>query len=336
VRKNLSSHLKKKKFKWPLLLAAVKIPILGVDFLRHHRLLVSPAANCLVSAANAAVAAVVSTMLPPQQPLATNAVGLTTGPASARAASAGAASAGAASAGVASTRADSAGAVSARAAIAGAASAGPDSYSLQSSEQPAAVDMIQPFDVWLKDLLREFEDVVNTPKTLPPLPAANDVFHHIILDISSKFRRLDEEKLRAAKLEFEQLEKDGVVRRSDSPWASPLHMVQKADSSWRPFGDFRRLNLVTQPDSFTLPNMLAFANVAAGCKIFSKIDLRKGYHQFPMHPDNIIKTAITTPFGLFKYTRMLFGLRNASNMQHLPAQDGQGEEQAGLLLRLPR
>ncbi len=59
-----------KKFKWPLLLAAVKFPILGVDFLRHHRLLVDPAANCLVSAASAAVAAVVSTMLPPHQPTA--------------------------------------------------------------------------------------------------------------------------------------------------------------------------------------------------------------------------------------------------------------------------
>ena len=115
------------------------------------------------------------------------------------------------------------------------------------------------------------------------------------------------------KLEFEQLKQDGVVRRSDSPWASPLHMVQKADGSWRPCGDFRRLNLVTQPDSYPLPNMLDFANVAAGCKIFSKIDLRKGYHQIPMHPDDICKTAITTPFGLFEYTRMPFGLRNASN-----------------------
>ncbi len=274
------------------------------------------------------MAAVVSTMLPPHQPTACAAStgAAIAGPASAGAASSGAASSGAASAGPASAGPASAGpasagpanarAASAGPASAGAASAGPDSCPLQPPERPAAVDMSQPFEVWLAELLREFDDVVNTSKTLPSLPATSDVFHHIKtsgLPISSKFRRLDEDKLRAAKLEFEQLERDGIVCRSDSPWASPLHMVQKADGSWQPCGDFRRLNLVTQPDPYPLPNMLDFAKVAAGCKIFSKIDLRKGYHQIPMHPDEICKTAITTPFGLFEYTRMPFGLRNASN-----------------------
>ncbi len=131
-----------KKCKWPLLLAAVKFPILGVDFLRHHRLLVDPAANCSVSAASAAVAAVVSTMLPPQQPTSCAA---TAGAATAGPASAGAASAGPASAGAASTRAASAGAASAGAASAGPASAGPDSCPLQPPERPAVVDMSQPF-----------------------------------------------------------------------------------------------------------------------------------------------------------------------------------------------
>ena len=85
-------------------------------------------------------------------------------------------------------------------------------------------------------------------------------------------------------------------------------MVRKADGSWRPCGDFRRLNLVTEPDVYTLPNMLDFATKAAGC---TKIDLRKGYHQIPVNPADMQKTAITTPFGLFEYKRMPFGLRNA-------------------------
>jgi hypothetical protein len=88
---------------------------------------------------------------------------------------------------------------------------------------------------------------------------------------------------------------------------------EKEDGGWRPCGDFRRLNLVTTPDSYPLPNIMDFAVKMAGCSVFSKIDLRKGYHQIPVHPSDVPKTAITTPFGLFEYLRMPFSLRNAGN-----------------------
>lgn len=88
-------------------------------------------------------------------------------------------------------------------------------------------------------------------------------------------------------------------------------MVRKADGGWRPCGDFRRLNLVTEPDVYPLPNMLDFAAKAAGCTVFTKIDLRKAYHQIPVNPADVCKTAIATPFGLFEYLRMTYGLRNA-------------------------
>jgi hypothetical protein len=71
------------------------------------------------------------------------------------------------------------------------------------------------------------------------------------------------------------------------------------------------LNMVTAADSYPLPNKLDFVGKAAWCTIFSKIDLRKGYHQIPVHPADIQKTAITTPFGSFVYLRMQFGLMNA-------------------------
>jgi hypothetical protein len=96
-------------------------------------------------------------------------------------------------------------------------------------------------------------------------------------------------------------------------------MVQPAihgkEGSWRLCYNFRQLNLVTEPDVHPLPNMLDFAAKAAGCSILSKIDLRKGYHQIPVNPEDVQKTAITTPCGLFKYT----GCRSASGTQGHPS-----------------
>ena len=162
------------------------------------------------------------------------------------------------------------------------------------------------------DLLQQFNSVVNPSKKLPKVK--HKVEHFIETEgrpVRSKYRRLDPEKLEAAKAEFLDLEKQGIVRRSDSSWASPLHMVRKADGTWRPCGDFRRLNLQTRPDLYTCPNIGDLTARLAGSRVFSKLDLRKGYHQVPVRPEDVAKTAIITPFGLFEYLRMPFGLRNA-------------------------
>ncbi len=88
-------------------------------------------------------------------------------------------------------------------------------------------------------------------------------------------------------------------------------MVKKADGSWRPCGDFRRLNAITRPDCYPLPNMADISASLAGNTVFSKLDLKKGYHQIPVHEADIKKTAIITPFGLFEFRRLPFGLKNA-------------------------
>jgi cleavage and polyadenylation specificity factor subunit 1 len=130
--------------------------------------------------------------------------------------------------------------------------------------------------------------------------------------VTAKPRRLDAAKRAVAEAEFRELEAAGIVRRSNSPWSSPLHMVPKPNGKWRPCGDYRRLNMQTVPDSYPLPNIQDFSNKLHGSSIFSKIDLVKGYHQVPVSKDSVQKTAITTPFGMFEYLYMPFGLRNAA------------------------
>ena len=84
-------------------------------------------------------------------------------------------------------------------------------------------------------------------------------------------------------------------------------MVPKPDGSWRPCGDFRRLNNATVPDKYPVPNIQDFTNNVAGSHVFSTLDLMKGDYQVEMFPDNIPKTAIITPFSLFEFVRMPFG-----------------------------
>jgi hypothetical protein len=88
-------------------------------------------------------------------------------------------------------------------------------------------------------------------------------------------------------------------------------MVRKADGSWGPCSDFRQLNLITEPDKYPLPRMDDLSGRLNGCHIFTKLDLKQGYLQIPMAAADVKKTAIITPFGLFEFVRMPFGLQNA-------------------------
>ena len=91
----------------------------------------------------------------------------------------------------------------------------------------------------------------------------------------------------------------GIIRLSSSNWASLLHLVAKGNGAWHACGDYRALNVNTRPDRYPILHIHDVTAIIQGKSIFSKIDLIRAYNQLPVEPAYILKTAMTTPFGLF-------------------------------------
>ena len=116
----------------------------------------------------------------------------------------------------------------------------------------------------------------------------------------------------------QDLLQSGVIRESNSPFASPVVLVRKKDGGLRICVDFRTLNARTIRDSYPLPRITETLEALKGARYFCTLDLQSGYLQVKIKDEDQEKTAMTTPFGLFEYTRMAFGLKNApSSFQRL-------------------
>lgn len=163
-------------------------------------------------------------------------------------------------------------------------------------------------------LLKLYPDITRPAGT--PIEPRHNTKHHIRTTpgppVSARPRRLAPDRLMIAKKEFDEMLQNGTARRSESCWSSPLHLAKKKDDGWRPCGDYRALNARTIPDRYPIRHINDFSYQLAGTKVFSKIDLIKAYNQIPVQENDIPKTAITTPFGLYEFPFMTFGLRNAA------------------------
>lgn len=129
--------------------------------------------------------------------------------------------------------------------------------------------------------------------------------------ISQPYRRIPPTQFEEVKEHISGLLRKGVIQESSSSFASPIVLVRKADGSPRLCVDYRRLNSKTKRDAFPLPHINESLDALGGAQVFSTIDLASGYHQVAVHEKDRPKTAFTTPFGLYEFRRMPFGLCNA-------------------------
>jgi hypothetical protein len=160
----------------------------------------------------------------------------------------------------------------------------------------------------------EFPDVF--PKDLPGLPPERDVEFVIKLKpgtapISRRSYRMPPNELVELKTQLQDMLEKGFIRSSSSPWGCPAIFVKKKDHTLRMCVDYIPLNEVTIKNKYPLPRIDILFDQLTRARVFSKIDLRPGYHQIHIRLEDIPKTAFTTRYGLFEYLVKFFELTNA-------------------------
>ena len=171
-------------------------------------------------------------------------------------------------------------------------------------------------DLKLEDItiVRDYPDVFL--ENLPGLPLEREVEFTIdlapgIAPISKAPYRMAPMELKELKIQLQELLDKGFIRPSVSPWGAPVLFVKKKDGSMRLCINYRELNKGTVRNRYPLPQIDDLFNQLQGACVFSKIDLRSGYHQLRVRGEDVPKTAFRTRYGHYEFLVMPFGLTNA-------------------------
>jgi hypothetical protein len=163
-------------------------------------------------------------------------------------------------------------------------------------------------------ILREYRDVL--PEEVPSLPLRRDIDFLIelspgVVPVSRTPYQMNTPKLVELKLQLREMMDKGYIQPSVSPWGAPVLFVKKKDSTLRLCIDYRQLNKVTIKNKYPLPKIDDLFDQLGGASIFSKIDLRSGYHQVQIKGEDIHKTALQMRYGHYEFLVVPFGLTNA-------------------------
>ncbi|KAL1533106.1 hypothetical protein AAHA92_33038 [Salvia divinorum] len=163
-------------------------------------------------------------------------------------------------------------------------------------------------------IVRDFPDVF--PDTLPGPPPDRQLDFIIDLEpgsapVSKAPYRMAPKELEELKIQLQELLDVGFIRPSVSPWGAPVLFVKKKDGTVRMCIDYRELNKLTPKNKYPLPRIDDLFDQLRGAGVFSKMDLRSGYHQLKVRNEDIPKTAFRTRYGHYEFIVMPFGLTNA-------------------------
>jgi transposase InsO family protein len=171
---------------------------------------------------------------------------------------------------------------------------------LESAERQAVTDMLEPHQAMWDGHLGE---VTATKHRIDLIPGAKPV-HSQPYRAGTRAREIE-------KAEIEKMLAQGVIEPATCEWASPIVMVPKPDGSLRFCVDYRKLNAITVPDTYPLPRMDECIDSLGEAAIFTTLDCNSGYWQIPVDPADRDKTTFTSHYGIYRFIRLPFGLRNA-------------------------